>query len=366
MSIQNGVLVIISGVKRYFSNHILGSLRFRIILLVVLFGAVPALIMQAVILNSYETRAVDVRTAEIQNQCTILCNQLGSRGTLNGRADESIQTELVQMSNIYDGRVLVIDNNFQVEEDTYDMDIGRTIVSADVIRCLEGTGTSRYDEENAYIEVTSPVYDPSGEHVLGVLLVSVSTDSIEDNLAVLTGKAAVAWITMTLVVLVLAFLLGFVMVKPFQSMSTCLLFKAASLLSQSIGLNSTGMPMRLPASVAKSMSKPTMLPLSSRKPIGGKLSSRPMTILSGSLSAAFSSPPQPASIVAAAAVSIPIAANFFTSIFHTSYMDTSMPNHFSEIFLDVPSLCMSSNTLSSFAFSSVSSLRMPTPQGMLG
>ena len=216
MSIQNGVLVIISGVKRYFSNHILGSLRFRIILLVVLFGAVPALIMQAVILNSYETRAVDVRTAEIQNQCTILCNQLGSRGTLNGRADESIQTELVQMSNIYDGRVLVIDNNFQVEEDTYDMDIGRTIVSADVIRCLEGTGTSRYDEENAYIEVTSPVYDPSGEHVLGVLLVSVSTDSIEDNLAVLTGKAAVAWITMTLVVLVLAFLLGFVMVKPFQ------------------------------------------------------------------------------------------------------------------------------------------------------
>ena len=216
MSIQNGVLVIISGVKRYFSNHILGSLRFRIILLVVLFGAVPALIMQAVILNSYETRAVDVRTAEIQNQCTILCNQLGSRGTLNGRADESIQTELVQMSNIYDGRVLVIDNNFQVEEDTYDMEIGRTIVSADVIRCLEGTGTSRYDEENAYIEVTSPVYDPSGEHVLGVLLVSVSTDSIEDNLAVLTGKAAVAWITMTLVVLVLAFLLGFVMVKPFQ------------------------------------------------------------------------------------------------------------------------------------------------------
>ena len=209
MSIQNGVLVIISGVKRYFSNHILGSLRFRIILLVVLFGAVPALIMQAVILNSYETRAVDVRTAEIQNQCTILCNQLGSRGTLNGRADESIQTELVQMSNIYDGRVLVIDNNFQVEEDTYDMDIGRTIVSADVIRCLEGTGTSRYDEENAYIEVTSPVYDPSGEHVLGVLLVSVSTDSIEDNLAVLTGKAAVAWITMTLVVLVLAFLLAY-------------------------------------------------------------------------------------------------------------------------------------------------------------
>lgn len=216
MSIQNGVLVIISGVKKYLTNHILGSLRFRIILLMVLAGAVPAMIMQAVILNSYEARAVDVRTAEIQNQCTILCNQLGSTGSLNGRAAESIRTELVQMSNIYDGRVLVIDQNFQVEEDTYDMDIGKTIVSADVIHCLEGTGTSNYDEKNSYIEVTAPIFDASGETVLGVMLVSVSTDSIEDNLSVLSGKADVAWITMTLVVLVLAFLLGFVMTRPFQ------------------------------------------------------------------------------------------------------------------------------------------------------
>ncbi len=216
MSIQNGVLVIISGVKKYLTNNILGSLRFRIILMVTLAGAIPALIMQAVILNSYETRAVDVRTAEIQNQCTILCNQLGSAGSLNGRAAESVRTELVQISNIYDGRVLVIDRNFQVEEDTYEIDIGKTIVSRDVIHCLEGTGTSNYDDKNHYIEVTSPVYDPSGETVIGVLLVSVSTDFIEDNLSVLGGKATVAWFTMTLVVLVLAFLLGFVMVKPFQ------------------------------------------------------------------------------------------------------------------------------------------------------
>ena len=64
--------------------------------------------------------------------------------------------------------------------------------------------------------MTSPVFDPSGQNVIGVLLVSVSTDSVGDNLSVLGGKATVAWITMTLVVLVLAFLLGFVMVKPFQ------------------------------------------------------------------------------------------------------------------------------------------------------
>ncbi len=69
-----------------------------------------------------------------------------------------------------------------------------------------------------------------------------------------------------------------VIVRPFQSASTRLPDSSASLALQSIGLNSTSTPMRLAASRAMSMSKPTSWFLSSRKPIGGKLSSRPITI----------------------------------------------------------------------------------------
>ena len=47
-------------------------------MLVALAGIVPVLIMRGVFLNSYEKCAVRVRTAEIQNQCTILSNQLSS------------------------------------------------------------------------------------------------------------------------------------------------------------------------------------------------------------------------------------------------------------------------------------------------
>ena len=46
-------------------------------MLVALAGIVPVLIMRGVFLNSYEKCAVRVRTAEIQNQCTILSNQFG-------------------------------------------------------------------------------------------------------------------------------------------------------------------------------------------------------------------------------------------------------------------------------------------------
>ena len=61
---------------------------------------------------------------------------------------------------------------------------------------------------------------------------------------------------------------------------------------------------------------PTRLPLSSRKPMGGKLSSRPMTILSGSFCSAclFALPPQPAIIVTAATARVPAASAFFQFI----------------------------------------------------
>ena len=115
-------MVIISGVKKYLKWGILKSLRARIVLLVILAGAIPALILRGVVLSSFEKREVEVRTAEIQNQCTILCNQLSDVNYLTGDTSEVLRSELVQMSNIYNGRVLVIDQDFRIQEDTYDLD----------------------------------------------------------------------------------------------------------------------------------------------------------------------------------------------------------------------------------------------------
>ena len=215
MYIRNGALVIILGVKTYFRRNIFKSLRFRIILLVILAGIIPMLIMKTLLLGSYGKRAVEVRTAEIQNQCTILCNQLSNSGYSTGSTTEVIRTELIQLSNIYNGRVLVIDKDFRIEEDTYDMDVGKTIVSENVIRCFQGKGTTDYDKKNHYIEVTSPIPGTERNQVAGVMLVSVSTDYIEGNLAVLNNKGNVILLIASLGILLVAFLSGLRMTKPF-------------------------------------------------------------------------------------------------------------------------------------------------------
>ncbi len=145
--------------------------------------------MRAVVLKNYEKQAVEMHTAEIQNQCTILCNQLSTADYLAGVTSESIQLELTQLSYIYNGRVMVIDQNYRIMEDTYNMDKGKTIVSEDVVRCFQGEWTSNYDGENRFIEVTAPIMDSAAEKIRGVMLVSVCTDSIAENMESLLGKA---------------------------------------------------------------------------------------------------------------------------------------------------------------------------------
>ena len=216
MYIQSGELVIILEVSRYFKKNIFKSLRFQLIVFIVFTGIVPMCIVKTVILKSYEKRAVDVRTAEIQNQCTILCDQLGNLVYLQGESSEVIKAELDQLSGIYDGRVLLIDKEFRIIEDTYGMDIGKTIVSEDVIRCFSGKGTNHYDVKNQYIEITTPIIGEASERTEGVMLVSVSTDVIADSINVLEGQAWTIEVVLVLILFILAYAVMQKTVRPFR------------------------------------------------------------------------------------------------------------------------------------------------------
>ena len=159
-------------------------MRVRIIVVFVLAGLVPCLGALFGIVKFYEFRAVELRTAEIQNQCTILCNQLGNYNYLTDTTSEVINANLTQLTNIYNGRVMIIDRDLKVVKDTYSLDEGKTDVSENVIRCMQGETTNQYDRRNNYIEVTSPIMGVDNE-ITGVMLASVSTDNIEATMQIL-------------------------------------------------------------------------------------------------------------------------------------------------------------------------------------
>lgn len=221
-SIRSGELVIISGVKLKYVPKFIKSLYVRIVLLISLVVGVACFCMKVAVLESYEQRQVAVRTSEIQNQCTILSNQFINSNYLNDTEFEAINAELSQMSNIYNGRVIIIDDEFCIVKDTYSLQEGKTIVAEDVVRCARGEQISRYDEENRFIEVSTPVKEPKSGRVLGMILVSMSTDIIRDNVAALKMKAELAAAAITIIFIVLGMLIGMMIVRPFRRMSRTL------------------------------------------------------------------------------------------------------------------------------------------------
>ena len=217
MYIQSGEWVIISRDKRPFilRDRIFKNMRVRIIVLVMLAGLLPCLVVLFGAEKFYELRAVELRTAEIQNQCTILGNQLDNYSYLTDPTSEVINANLAQLTNIYNGRVMIIDRELEVVKDTYSLDEGKTDVSENVVRCMmNGETTNHYDRKNHYIEVTSPIFEPGGEDVIGVMLASVATDNIEVTRQIILTQGGIVVGIIMIILAVLSVFTADRMVRP--------------------------------------------------------------------------------------------------------------------------------------------------------
>lgn len=207
----------------------LKSLKARIFVIVFLIGIIPSIVIRYGILENYEDRAVSLRTSDVQNQMKIIANHLITYNYLQDTSSEVISAELEQLSNLYDGRVIIINSKLKVIKDTYGISEGKTIITEEVIKCFkEGKGVSNYDRENGYIEMTTPIIETVGaaqtdddgnkgkDIVSGVMLTGVSTDSIMTTMDILSRKASIMGILMMIVIFVIAMWLANVLIKPFD------------------------------------------------------------------------------------------------------------------------------------------------------
>lgn len=197
----------------------LKSLKFRIFLLIILFGIAPTFLLRTGILSVYEKRAVNTRTVDITSQAKLLASQIVANNYLQDTSSKNITTQLDQLSTIYDGRVMLIDGSFTIVKDTYALDEQKTILSEEVMQAYNGETVQKYDADNHYIEMTFPMHDESGKNVIGVMLVSVSTDSIAATLAILKQYALMIQFLVAVIVVIAGFAVSTAFVRPFRRLT---------------------------------------------------------------------------------------------------------------------------------------------------
>ena len=95
------------------------SLKFRLIILFLLFGILPGILLRAGMLQAYEKKAVSNRSIDIFSQAKILANRVVADDYLHNSTSEVINAQLDQLSTIYDGRENLNDDTFLIVKDTY-------------------------------------------------------------------------------------------------------------------------------------------------------------------------------------------------------------------------------------------------------
>ncbi len=196
------------------------SLNFRIMLSLFLFGTVCAALTAFVLRIFYERQSLTRLANEVRNQCQILSTQIVGADYLHEQENEVLSGDISQVATLYDGRIILIDDNLVIVEDTYDFEEGRTMVAENVVKCFRGEAAEDYIS-GRYIQIAVPITWTEGEEttIVGVILASASTDNIYIALDEFEFSAQICVLVIALCSLSLAILLSRLLVQPLRHMN---------------------------------------------------------------------------------------------------------------------------------------------------
>ena len=190
------------------------SLRFRILIILVILGIVPSVITTQVLINNYREQGIAVRVSAIRTQCSILCNQIIKENYLNDSGSESINSKLELLSNNYGGRILIVDRDFKIVKDTYHVDDGKTLISSRIIRCFKNGEATYYQKKVQVLELAVPVKSADVPQTQGAMLVTLSLSEVSATMSELEQRGVLILSIIVVLSIFLAYILSTVLVKP--------------------------------------------------------------------------------------------------------------------------------------------------------
>lgn len=203
------------------------SVKLPLIILTVLFCMIPLLVESRILASSSRQEQVERRIIDVQNQCQILSNKMSRSGYLTNSAldNAAIDTELSLLSDIFSGRILIVNSGFKIVEDTFAISDGKTLISDEVIRCFQGENTSRYDSLKHYFVLAIPIPEFEQEtgkittgKTAGVMIVTASTESMYILEESLKDKASLYEMMIFVIVLIVTILSVHLIMKPFGTL----------------------------------------------------------------------------------------------------------------------------------------------------
>lgn len=210
---------------KFFKRKYIKSMKYRTLAFVLLLSIIPPFIMEFGLAGIMERSMVQQKMDRLQGQCNILRNNLVTNSYLElvGSDDNefiAIEAELSQLSSMYDGRIVLVNSDFNIVNDTYQMDIGKTCISKSVIECFKGKSIAYYSSNHEYIEITLPINKNNSKKVSGVMLVNFSAKDISEAMGNIKTRARIIESVIAIIAIALAIIWSRALVKPFRKIES--------------------------------------------------------------------------------------------------------------------------------------------------
>ena len=133
---------------------------------------------------------------------------------------------------------MVVDQNFRIVKDTFGLADGRINVSEPIVKCFRGENVAFHEADKHYVVTTAQICDSEDEkNVIGVLLMTVSTENIVSNVSKVAEKMSFYGLMIIGVLILCSILFVVVLMKPFGRLQEMLNKVADGNLDESISEN---------------------------------------------------------------------------------------------------------------------------------
>ena len=196
------------------------SIRTRLYACIVLVYIFTSLLFGHLLSNMLENYWVNQKVMEISRYANFLAsdialNRLIAEGD-NSNSDLNLYNELQSFSRLYSyARVMILDDQAMVIQDSSQTKMGRYIVNDDVLMALSGKLINV--QEDSFVRLAIPITDYSGTTVQGAVYVFFTVDTVLESLYLNQSNIMLLQFTIGLATCTFFYALIAFFVKPFKS-----------------------------------------------------------------------------------------------------------------------------------------------------
>jgi len=170
-------------------------------------------------MNVTESNVISTRLKNVSSQFTVMTSYFNQELEDNSFSNKNVSDIIDYFVGISMSRIQIIDRDFNIITDTYQINRGKLCISQDVNKCFKGTNSAYTDKANQCIIMVQGIKQPESDEVSYVMFATSSISDIYSAMATVRLIATSVMIILIIIILFFAFFLSGLLVKPFGNIN---------------------------------------------------------------------------------------------------------------------------------------------------